>query len=119
MAQAGKQCVGNFHHVVCRTRSEEIGRVPELLAYRCSGVRERGLCLDIPGSLTNRELAVAGQTVRQQGDDREEPQQDWRSPGDGEVGPLTLSFDSQMSSDFLKRHLHLPALEEPLQNVAG
>ena len=32
---------------------------------------------------------------------------------------MTLGLDTQMSADFLKRHLDLPAPEEPLQNVAG
>ena len=31
---------------------------------------------------------------------------------------MTLGLDSQMSSDFLKGHLHLSAPEEPLQNLA-
>jgi hypothetical protein len=118
VAKAGKQGVGNFHYIVFGTRSEEIGWVPELLAHRCNGIGKGGLCLGIPGSLTDREVAFLGQTMRQQGDDREESQQDWRSAGDREVGPLTLGLDSQMSSDFLKGHLHLPAPEEPLQNFA-
>ena len=32
--------------------------------------------------------------------------------------PLMLRLDSEMSSDFLKRHLLLPAPDEPLQNIA-
>src|SRR4030095_16125470 len=40
MAQAGKQCVRNFHHLVFGTRREEIGRMPELLAHGCNGIRE-------------------------------------------------------------------------------
>ena len=63
MAQAGVQCVGNFHHLVFGMAGEEIGRVPELLAYGCNGIREGGLCLDVPGSLTTGELAVAGQPM--------------------------------------------------------
>src|SRR4030095_6080572 len=59
MAQAGKQCVRNFHHLVFGTRREETGRMPELLAHACHGIREGGLCLGVPSSLTNRQLAVA------------------------------------------------------------
>ena len=65
MAQAGKQRVRDFHHVVFGMGSEEIDRVPELLAHGCNGVGKSGVSLDVPGSLTNGELAVAGQTMCQ------------------------------------------------------
>ena len=32
---------------------------------------------------------------------------------------MTLGLDAQMSADFLKGHLHLPAPQEPLQNLSG
>src|SRR4051812_46611597 len=65
MAEAREQCVRDFHYVEFGMGCEEIGRMPELLAYRCNGIGEGGLCLGIPGSLANRELTVASQTVCQ------------------------------------------------------
>jgi len=65
MAEACEECVRNFHYVVFGMRGEEIGGMPELVAYRCDGIGEGGSCFGIPGSLSNRELAVVSQTVCQ------------------------------------------------------
>ena len=49
--------------------------------------------------------------MSEQRDDREQSEQGGDRTGDGRVGPL-LGFDAQVSTDLLKRHFHLPALDE-------
>ena len=55
----------------------------------------------------------------QESDEREQPEQAWRCAGDGEVGPLALGLDTEMRPGLLKGHLHLPAPDEPTQDLFG
>jgi hypothetical protein len=38
---------------------------------------------------------------------------------DRRLGPLALRLDAEMAAGFLERHLQLPALDEPRQNLRG
>jgi len=65
--------------------------------------------LDIPGSVTQRELRIGEQVLRQQGDDGIQAEQTGCRAGDGFIGPLPLRFDVQMSARFVEGDFHLPA----------
>ena len=41
--------------------------------------------------------------MRPEGDDGEQAEQNWRSAEDGLIGPLALSFDTEMSTDLFER----------------
>ena len=41
--------------------------------------------------------------MRPEGDDREQAEQNWRSAEDGLIGPLALSFYTEMSTDLFER----------------
>ena len=57
--------------------------------------------------------------MRPEGDDGEQAEQNWRSAEDGLIGPLALSFDTEMSTDLFESDLDLPATDEPSKDVAG
>ena len=62
---------------------------------------------------------MSRQRMGKQGDDREQPKQGRCGTSNGQVSPLPLGFDAQMSTDFLKRDFHLPTLYEPGHNLSG
>ena len=49
----------------------------------------------------------------------EETEEGWRSPGNGQVGPLTLRFYSQVSTHLLESYFQLPAQHKPFNNLGG
>src|SRR5437868_1847482 len=59
---------------------------------------------------------MSQQSIRQQGYQGKQAQQDGRGTSDGFVGPLALGFDAQMLSDVAKGGFHLPAAHEAGQN---
>ena len=62
---------------------------------------------------------LSRQRMREQGDDREQPQQGGRRAGNGQISPLPLSFDTKVRAHFLKRDFHLPPLDEGGHNLSG
>jgi hypothetical protein len=57
--------------------------------------------------------------MRPEGNEREQAQQRRGGAHDREAGPLTLRFDTEMGTNFLKGNLQLPTRDEPLQDVDG
>jgi hypothetical protein len=55
--------------------------------------------------------------VRPEGDEREQAEQRRGGAQNGEVGPLTLSFDAEMGAGVLEGDLKLPAGDEPLKDI--
>ena len=64
-------------------------------------------------------MRAAAETTRQQSDQGKETEQHRGGASDGQIRPLPLGFDTQMSSDFLEGHFDLPAHLEPLQDLQG
>src|SRR4051794_23975994 len=66
---------------------------------------------------TTRETGMrAGEVLNlrlQQRYEREEAEEHWGGAGDGFVTPLALRLHAQMGTGFFQGHLHLPALDEP------
>ena len=57
------------------------------------------------------------QSVGGQGGPGEEAQQDGRSAGDGQVGPLAQGLHTQVGSHLLKCDFQLPAQDKPLEDL--
>ena len=57
--------------------------------------------------------------MRPEGDEREYAKQRRGGAQNGEVGPLALSFDAEMSAGVLEGDLKLPAGDKPLEDIDG
>ena len=64
-------------------------------------------------------MSARRQTVGQDGDEGEQAQKNGAGASDGQVGPLPLGLETDVSADLLESHFDLPALDEPGQNLIG
>src|SRR3954463_2856729 len=93
--------------------------LPELSAHGAEGVAERQVPLGIPGGAPGAEMAASDEVVSPEGDKGEQRQQGRRGAGDGLVGPLALSFNTEVAPNLFERYLDRPAPDEPAQDVQG
>ena len=93
--------------------------MPIWLTDKGDRVRESRQCLSIPTRGQGRKFSVGHQSISQECDDREQAEQNGAGVRDGQVGPLPLGLEADMSADFLEGHLDLPALDKPSQNLMG
>lgn len=73
-----------------------------MLSNHSQRVREGGPEFDIPSRLADGQPTALNMPMRQQGHEREQPQQSGRGAQDGLVRPLTLGLDAQMRPDFVE-----------------
>src|SRR5689334_16235117 len=85
---------------------------PQMRPYLSQRIGKGRRGFGVPSSLPRSNVLMSRQRMREQGDDGEQTQQGGCRASNGQVSPLSLSFDTKMSTDFLKRHLHLPTLDE-------
>src|SRR6188768_1337886 len=64
-------------------------------------------------------MAASDEVVSPEGDKGEQRQQGRRGAGDGFVGPLALSFNTEVAPNLFERDLDRPAPDEPAQDVQG
>ena len=67
----------------------------------------------VPSGLPRRHRLMSRQRVCEQGNNGEQPQQCRSRAGNRQICPLALGFDPEMRADFVKRHFHLPTVDEP------
>ena len=79
-------------------------------------IREGWLGLSVPGRSLHWRLTI-GQFMSQQSYQGEQSQQGWCRSLNCQVGPLSLCFQTQMSTSFLKSYFESPAHDEPIQNL--
>lgn len=82
-----------------------------------NGTRKRRTLFDIPGGLPNRQTTSTVVRIGEQRHQWIETQQHRGGPLEGQVIPLPLHFDIQMSAHLRKGRLHLPALNEPANDL--
>jgi hypothetical protein len=57
--------------------------------------------------------------IGKQGHYRKQAKQGWCNAQDGQVSPLPLGLHTEVSSDFMESHFHLPAARKPLDDLLG
>ena len=71
----------------------------------------------VPCAGRDLDPGTAVEARRQQGDNREQPEQAWRSASDGLVRPLPLGLDAQVIAHLAESDFELPALDEPADDL--
>ena len=71
----------------------------------------------VPGAGRDLNPGTTVEARRQQGDDREQPEQAWRGAGDGLVRPLPLGLDAEVVTHLAEGDFDLPALDEPADDL--
>jgi hypothetical protein len=93
--------------------------MPDLSAHGGDGIAEGAVRLGVPSGGGGSEWLVGCEVMRPEGDERVETKQRRGGAQNGEVGPLTLSFDAEMGARVLEGDLKLPAGDEPLEDIDG
>ncbi len=93
--------------------------MPDPAAHGGDGIAEGTVRLGVPGSGRGNQRCFGGEVVRPESNQREQAKQRRGGAHDREVGPLPLGFDAQMGTSFLKGDFHLPARDEPLEDIDG
>ena len=93
--------------------------VPDLAAHGGNGIAEGAVTLWVPGGGGGNQRCVDGEVMRPESNQREQAEQCWGGPQNRQIGPLTLSFDTEMGTNFLKGNLQLPTRDEPLEDIDG
>ena len=75
--------------------------------------------LAVPRCPPRRLRALPHPPMGEERDEREQTQKRGRRPPDGQLGPLSLRLDSQMPPRLLESRLHLPAQDEPAQEICA
>ena len=73
----------------------------------------------IPGRLRNRNAFIRMKRVRKEDDQAVETKEHGRGAVDGQIGPLALGFDPQVSSALLESRFQAPAFHEGLYDLLG
>ena len=76
-----------------------------------------GRCLRYQAAVRTADRAPSGELCGEQGHEGEQPEQAGRGARDGPVRPLALGLDAEMVADLAEGDLHLPALDEPAQDL--
>src|SRR3954468_15793174 len=90
---------------------------PDRPPYCGEAVGEGRPLLVVPGAGRDLDPGTAVEARRQQGDDREQPEQAWRGTGDRLVRPLPLGFDAEVVAHLAEGDFELPALDEPADDL--
>ena len=85
--------------------------------YCGEAVGEGRPLLVVPGAGLDLDPGTAVEARRQQGDDREQPEQAGRGAGDRLVRPLTLGLDAEVVAHLAEGDFQLPALDEPADDL--
>ncbi len=80
--------------------------LPQVFPHHCHRIRKGRLRLGVPRGLAGWQTTTPDVLMRQQGDQREQPQQSWRGTQDSQVRPLALGLDAQVGADFMERDLN-------------
>ncbi len=88
-----------------------------MLAYQDQTVREGRLRFGVPGGRLDGHLAVRLQPLREQSDQRKQPQQAGRRTRYRQVAPLALRFYAQVRAGFFKGDFDRPAHYHPLDDL--
>src|SRR3954462_356786 len=124
------ECVGDaveqrgseFLHLWRDLGREETPLPPDLAADSGERVGEGWALLAIPSSRRDRQTLLEAEPGGQERDQGEQPEQTRRRTGDGQVRPLALGLDAEVVTHVPEGDFHLPALDEPgqdLQRIAG
>src|SRR3954447_24327860 len=95
---------------------------PDLAADSGERVGEGWALLAIPSSRRDHQTRLEAEPGGQERDQGEQPEQTRRRTGNGQVRPLALGLDAEVVTDVPEGDFHLPALDEPgqdLQRIAG
>ena len=93
--------------------------VPDFAAHGGNGIAECAVSLWVPGSGRGNQRRVGCEVMRPESNQREQAEQRRGCAHNRQIGPLTLSFDTEMGTDLLKGHLQLPTRDEPLEDIDG
>lgn len=109
----------DFDGVGLRIRRREKGEKPEILTDQGQGIDESRQRLRIPGSRVRGQFALTDPLVGGEGHQGKQTQESRRAAGDGEVAPLALGFDAQVSPGFVEGDFELPAQDKPRDDLLG
>ena len=90
---------------------------PDRPSYCGEAVREGRPLLVVPSAGRDLDPGTAVEARRQQGDDREQPEQAGRGAGDRLVRPLTLGLDAKVVTHLAEGDFELPALDESADDL--
>src|SRR5271165_274595 len=93
--------------------------MPDLAAHGGNGIAEGTVSLGVPGSGRGNQRCFGCEVMRPESNQREQAEQCWGGAHNRQIGPLTLSFDAEMGTNFLKGNLQLPTRDEPLEDIDG
>ena len=93
--------------------------LPVVAAHGSDGIGKSRMGFGIPGSLEHGDLVAPGQTRGEKGHPGEQTEQDGAGASDGEIGPLTLGFKTEVSTNFLEGDLDAPTEDEPGEDWLG
>src|SRR3954467_12718243 len=124
------ECVGDaveqrwseFLHLWRDLGREETLFPPDLAADSGERVGEGWALLAIPSSRRDHQTRLEAEPGGQERDQGEQPEQTRRRTGNGQVRPLALGLDAEVVTHVPEGDFHLPALDEPgqdLQRIAG
>ena len=82
--------------------------LPQALTHQGDGIRKSRQGFRVPGGSTKGNGLPGAQDMGGEGDPGEQTKEDGSSTSNGQVRPLTLGLDSQVSSAFLEGDFQLP-----------
>lgn len=86
------KCSAGFNGVGLAPRCEQTLFLPDVATHGGKGVAERRSSFAIPGCRRHATPLGRLKLIREQGHDREQPEQARRGLGDGQVRPITLGL---------------------------
>ena len=90
---------------------------PQTTSYHRNRIGEGRQLFRIPSSRANPYLLTFDQAICHQSYDREQSQQNRCRPGNRQVTPLPLRFNSQVSARFFEGDFHPPTPHKPAQDL--
>src|SRR2546421_9270787 len=107
----------NLNGVAFSGRHRKKGGGPEMLTNQCKRIRKGRQGFAIPSRLTNGKGVFPQQLLRKNGHERKECQQGGSGAQNGQIRPLALGLDAQMSTNLVKGDFNCPAQDKPLDDL--
>ena len=94
-----------------------MGMVPQMGADQSERIGEGGKRLHVLRGPACRDFAMRGEVIGEQSHDREQAEQRWGCPSDGQGRPQVSGFYARMRADFLEGYRYLPPPVSPMDKV--